>query len=196
MMLKCFFYISTGFRFQRSVLECSVHICSCPWIIIHILQSPAVWTLRQFLEILKKTLSWLSFIHLQVSNIPDSGFTDQITKGNWQNTPLGTGWMGEWVEKMATFAYYQYIRGGWVRKRPAHVIFEWSPKLFVSEETTDVSYQRDALVRQSVIMLELLKEFVEYRGNNTYLIQEKTALMVPSWEISHTLKSWALACFS
>ena len=31
MMLKWFFYISTGFRFQRSVWECSVHICSCPW---------------------------------------------------------------------------------------------------------------------------------------------------------------------
>jgi hypothetical protein len=26
------FDISTGFRFQRSVWECSVHICSCPWL--------------------------------------------------------------------------------------------------------------------------------------------------------------------
>jgi hypothetical protein len=31
-MLKRFFDISTGFRFQRSVWECSVHICSCPCI--------------------------------------------------------------------------------------------------------------------------------------------------------------------
>jgi hypothetical protein len=30
MMLKGFFDISAGFRFQRSVWECSVHICSCP----------------------------------------------------------------------------------------------------------------------------------------------------------------------
>ena len=30
MMLKWFFDISTGFRFQRLVWECSVHICSCP----------------------------------------------------------------------------------------------------------------------------------------------------------------------
>ena len=35
-MLKWFFDISTGFRFQRSVWECSVHICSCPCIIIQI----------------------------------------------------------------------------------------------------------------------------------------------------------------
>ena len=33
------------------------------------------------------------------------------------------------------------------------------------------------MVRQSLIMLALLNEFVyEYRGNNTYVIQEKTAL--------------------
>ena len=31
MIFKWFFDISTGFRFQRSVWECSVHICSCPW---------------------------------------------------------------------------------------------------------------------------------------------------------------------
>jgi hypothetical protein len=30
MILKRFYDISTGFRFQRSVWECSVHICSCP----------------------------------------------------------------------------------------------------------------------------------------------------------------------
>ena len=33
MMFKWFFDISTGFRFQRSVWECSVHICSCPWLV-------------------------------------------------------------------------------------------------------------------------------------------------------------------
>jgi hypothetical protein len=32
MILKRFYDISTGFRFQRSVWECSVHICSCPWL--------------------------------------------------------------------------------------------------------------------------------------------------------------------
>ena len=35
----------------------------------------------------------------------------------------------------------------------------------------------DALVQQSVIILALLNKFVyEYRGNNTYVIQEKTLL--------------------
>ena len=37
-MLKWFFDISTGFRFQRSVWECSVHICSCPCIREHFSQ--------------------------------------------------------------------------------------------------------------------------------------------------------------
>ena len=32
MMLKWFFDISNGFRFGRSVWECSVHSCSCPWL--------------------------------------------------------------------------------------------------------------------------------------------------------------------
>ena len=32
MMLKRFFDISTGFRFSKISVECSVHLCSCPWI--------------------------------------------------------------------------------------------------------------------------------------------------------------------
>ena len=36
MMLKWFFDNSTGFRFQRSVWECSVHICSCPCVDHHL----------------------------------------------------------------------------------------------------------------------------------------------------------------
>ena len=32
MMLEGFFYFSTGFRFSKISVECSVHICSCPWI--------------------------------------------------------------------------------------------------------------------------------------------------------------------
>ena len=32
MMLKWFFfYFFTGFRFSKISVECSVHICSCPW---------------------------------------------------------------------------------------------------------------------------------------------------------------------
>ena len=43
-------------------------------------------------------------------------------------------------------------------------------------ETTEVTVTR-ALVWQSIIILALLKEFLyDYRGNNTYVIQEKTAL--------------------
>ena len=30
-MLKIFFDISTGFRFSKISMECSVHLCSCPW---------------------------------------------------------------------------------------------------------------------------------------------------------------------
>ena len=31
-MLKIFFDISTGFRFSKISVECSVHLCSCPWL--------------------------------------------------------------------------------------------------------------------------------------------------------------------
>ena len=33
MKLKIFFDISTGFRFSKISVECSVHLCSCPWLI-------------------------------------------------------------------------------------------------------------------------------------------------------------------
>ena len=49
----------------------------------------------------------------------------------------------------------------------------------VSKETTDVTVTRgmDALDRQSIMTLTLLHEFVyEFRGNNTYIIQDRTAL--------------------
>ena len=32
MMLKIFFDISTGLRFSKISVECSIHLCSCPWI--------------------------------------------------------------------------------------------------------------------------------------------------------------------
>ena len=31
MILKRFFNIFTGFRFSKISVECSVHLCSCPW---------------------------------------------------------------------------------------------------------------------------------------------------------------------
>ena len=31
MMLKIYFDISTGFIFSKISVECSVHLCSCPW---------------------------------------------------------------------------------------------------------------------------------------------------------------------
>ena len=46
-------------------------------------------------------------------------------------------------------------------------------------KTTNVcnSYQRDALVRQSIITLAVLHKFVyEFRENNTCIIQDRTAL--------------------
>jgi hypothetical protein len=33
--IQRFFDISTGFRFSKISVECSVHSCSCPWLIIH-----------------------------------------------------------------------------------------------------------------------------------------------------------------
>ena len=32
-MLKWFFNFSTNFRFSKISVECSVHICSCPWLL-------------------------------------------------------------------------------------------------------------------------------------------------------------------
>ena len=32
MMLRIFFDISTGFRFSKISVLCSVHLCSCPWL--------------------------------------------------------------------------------------------------------------------------------------------------------------------
>ena len=34
MMVKWFFDFSTGFRFSKISVECSVHMCSCPWLIL------------------------------------------------------------------------------------------------------------------------------------------------------------------
>ena len=46
---------------------------------------------------------------------------------------------------------------------------------FVSKETTDGTVTRGTL--QSMIILALLNKLsYEYRGNNTYVLQEKTAL--------------------
>ena len=50
------------------------------------------------------------------------------------------------------------------------------------------------MVRQSIIILALLNEFVyEYRGNNTCVIQEKTALraLAPPWQ--HLCKTLSLS---
>ena len=50
----------------------------------------------------------------------------------------------------------------------------------VSKETTDVTITRgmDALDRQSIMTLTLLHEFVyEFRGNNTYITPDRTALL-------------------
>ena len=51
---------------------------------------------------------------------------------------------------------------------------------FLSKEINDIPViQRDALVLQSIVLLALLSKFVyEYRGNNTFVIQENTALDV------------------
>ena len=47
----------------------------------------------------------------------------------------------------------------------------------VSRETTDVTVTRGMLWSDSVITLAFLHEFVyEFRGNNTYIILDRTAL--------------------
>ena len=58
---------------------------------------------------------------------------------------------------------------------------EKSQSCSVSRETTDIcnSYQRDTLVRQSMITVALFHKFVyEFRGNNTYIILDRTALHI------------------
>ena len=65
-------------------------------------------------------------------------------------------------------------------KSPKKILKMYLPKLFCQWGNNWCnSYQRDALVRQSKIILALFNEFVsEHRGNNTYVIQEKTALVL------------------
>ena len=42
MMLTIFFDISTGFRFSKISVECSVHLCSCPWSRLQAIQSKRI----------------------------------------------------------------------------------------------------------------------------------------------------------
>jgi hypothetical protein len=69
MILKRFFDISTGFRFSKISVECSVHSCSCPWL----------------------TLSncYLTYSHFMVLNIQPSFFA-------WIKTPSLLGWNLNW----------------------------------------------------------------------------------------------------
>ena len=54
---------------------------------------------------------------------------------------------------------------------------QWSFLGGLLEDFFCINYQRDTLVRQSIITLALLHKFVyEFRGNNTYIIQDRTAL--------------------
>ena len=53
-MLKIFFDISTGFRFSKISVECSVHLCSCPWLITSITISRWKGKLRPWLDQMKQ----------------------------------------------------------------------------------------------------------------------------------------------
>ena len=56
------------------------------------------------------------------------------------------------------------------------LVFDIAQSYFVSKESTDVT----DIWSDKLYMLALLKKFVyKYRGNNTYVIQEKTALALP-----------------
>ena len=47
------------------------------------------------------------------------------------------------------------------------------------------------MVRQSIVILALLNEFVyDYRGNNTYVIQEKTALSPTNKQVVNIAVGW------
>ena len=39
MMLKKLFDFSNGFRFSKISVECSIHLCSCPWTVTYVLLS-------------------------------------------------------------------------------------------------------------------------------------------------------------
>ena len=54
MMLKNCFDISTGFRFSKISVECSVHLCSCPWLITSITISRWKGKLRPWLDQMKQ----------------------------------------------------------------------------------------------------------------------------------------------
>ena len=49
MVLKSFFDISTGFRFSKISVECSVHLCSCPCMVL-----PLACLKRYTLQVLRK----------------------------------------------------------------------------------------------------------------------------------------------
>ena len=56
------------------------------------------------------------------------------------------------------------------------LVFDIAQSYFVSKESTDVT----DIWSDKLYMLALLKKFVyKYRGNNTYVIQEKTAFHCP-----------------
>ena len=48
MMLKLFFDFSTGFRFSKISVECSVHICSCPWFNLSNSLKSIIWSFELF----------------------------------------------------------------------------------------------------------------------------------------------------
>ena len=59
-------------------------------------------------------------------------------------------------------------------------LFDIAQSYFVSKESTDVTDTRETLWSDKLYMLALLRKIVyKYRGNNTYVIQEKTALALP-----------------
>ena len=76
-ILKWFFDISTDFRFSKISVECSVHICSCPWLVeyrtiwICIMQGPGAHFGRHRVVISKKY--WVYGIKMPNNpNLPNS----------------------------------------------------------------------------------------------------------------------------
>ena len=60
MMLKWFFDFSTGFRFSKVSVECSVHICNCPWFRRHFPNDKAMLSLADFIDCLAKCFKILT----------------------------------------------------------------------------------------------------------------------------------------
>ena len=79
MILIRFFDISTGFRFSKISVECSIHSCSCPWTMtmtgkIRYMPPPLIWSFCKWKKELYLAKSWQPARIFLVSTSPIIGY--------------------------------------------------------------------------------------------------------------------------